>query len=337
TGAACADTLSITITKAVGVVPAPSFTADTTCTGQATNFINTSNPLGGPGVTFYWDFYSLGTFQDSVTNPVWSFNGPGTYFVKLYEVENGCGADTSMKIIVMPPPEAAITGPATDCHGIPITLTATGGGEYKWNTGATTSSITFVPTPADTSFFVRVTKGCSDTAFFNGIKIYPLKQVTACCDTTIHYGDTAALIASNNQKTYAWSPATFCDTCRITASAPIQNTTFTVNAIDSNGCKSADTVQILIETCGTAWIPNAFTPNHDGLNDVFAPKGQCILTYTMWVFNRWGTLIFKGDNTGWDGRVNGRMVQEDTYVYELIVTTNDKVKRNYIGRVTVIR
>ena len=132
--------------------------------GTSDRFINTSNPLGGPGVTFYWDFYSLGTFQDLVPNPVWSFNGPGTYFVKLYEVENGCGADTSMKIIVMPPPEALITGPATDCHGIPITLTASGGGEYKWNTGATTSSITFIPAPADTSFFVRVTKGCSDTA-----------------------------------------------------------------------------------------------------------------------------------------------------------------------------
>ncbi|HXP50420.1 MAG TPA: hypothetical protein VN922_10715, partial [Bacteroidia bacterium] len=97
TGGTCADTLSITVTKAAGPVPVPSFTADSVCVGKATSFTNTSNPIGGK---FYWDFYNTGTFQDSAVNPTWIYNNEGVYSVKLYEIVNGCGIDTVIKIQV---------------------------------------------------------------------------------------------------------------------------------------------------------------------------------------------------------------------------------------------
>jgi len=337
TGISCSDTLSVTVPKVPGPPPIPSFKADTACTGQSTIFTNTSIPLSGPGVKFYWDFYNLGTFQDSSTNAAWQFNTPGTYYVKLYEIVNGCGADTTIKVIVVPPFFPAIFATNTDCQGNPITLTANGGGQYLWNTGATTSTITVSPSLSDTLFYVKVTNGCSDTAY-HSIHIIHVTPVIACCDTTIYYGDSALVNASGSATNYIWSPSSVaCITCANTKASPTSNTTYTITGTDVNGCASSAIVEIKIDVCGNTWIPNAFSPNKDGLNDVFAPKSSCTITYTMYIFNRWGALIYKSDNKPWDGTVKGDRVQEDTYVYKILVTTTDLVKRTYIGRVTVLK
>jgi len=338
TGVACSDTLSITIKKLPGPVPVPGFTADTACTGQPTQFTNTSTPLTAANVKFYWDFYNLGVYQDSSVNPQWSFNGPGTYTVTLYETINGCGADTTIKVVITNPPVAGLVAPPVGCVGNPLTLTASGGGTYEWNTGATTKSITILPTVEDSTYTVRVTNGCADSAFAK-IHIYPVKQVTACCDTTIPYGSSAFIKAAGSLD-YVWMPSNTvaCSTCSPTMATPEIATIYTVTGTDSNGCHSTDTVTIRIEECGNVWIPNAFTPNGDKMNEVFKPVGICIYHYTMYIFDRWGSLIFRTtDSQSWDGTVNGRKVQEDTYVYELLVTTTDLKQRTFIGNVTVVR
>ncbi|MGP8214795.1 MAG: T9SS type B sorting domain-containing protein [Bacteroidia bacterium] len=500
TGTSCADTLSITVTKSSAPLPAPGFTADTTCIGQPTYFINTSNPDSNSGAKFYWDFYNLGSFEDSTANPAWTFNSPGVYPVKLYEISNGCGADTTINVVVVSSPQASIIAPGTDCAGTPVTLIATGGVKYLWNTGATTNIITVTPVAPDTSFFVLVTNACStDTAYqsihiitniipvlaccdttvlsgdsavlnadgvssyawspslvacdtcpltkaaptvttiytvtgtdSNGcvttdtvtinivtcaeLKLTPvsaccdttillvpgdsailkvsgavsyvwspsavacgtcpdtrvapttttiytvtgtdsigckstdtvvvkietceefkIKPVNACCDTAIPYGDSAILTA-RGATSYIWSPSfAGCDTCPYVKVSPTVNTTYTVTGTDSIGCKTTDTLYVKLNRCANTWIPDAFTPNGDGLNDSFFPKGDCILTYLMYVFNRWGSLIYTSNNKPWDGAVNGTIVQEDTYIYELLVTTNDLIQRTYVGKVTVIK
>ncbi|HTA26351.1 MAG TPA: hypothetical protein VK809_01080, partial [Bacteroidia bacterium] len=98
TGATCNDTLTIHIGKTAGPMPQPSFKADTVCVGGTTTFTNTSNPISG--ASFYWDFYNLGSYDDSTTNPTWKYNIPGIYTVKLHEVLNGCGIDTYLKVVV---------------------------------------------------------------------------------------------------------------------------------------------------------------------------------------------------------------------------------------------
>ncbi len=100
TGMACSDTLSITVSKGIGPIPVPGFHADSVCAGQATAFVNTSVPISGAGVNFYWDFYNNGNYEDSTTNPSWTYSSPGIYTVKLHETDNGCGADTLISVEV---------------------------------------------------------------------------------------------------------------------------------------------------------------------------------------------------------------------------------------------
>ena len=85
-----------------------------------------------------------------------------------------------------------------------------------------------------------------------------------------------------------------------------------------DNCILSDTIDV---TGGYAviYVPNAFTPDYDGLNDVFMPKGEGITSYDLKIFTRWGQMIFELEdiNKGWDGTVNGNPVQEGIYVWGL--------------------
>jgi gliding motility-associated-like protein len=90
-----------------------------------------------------------------------------------------------------------------------------------------------------------------------------------------------------------------------------------VEMISQAGCYGLDSVYIKVPyEC--IFIPNAFTPNGDGLNDTFRAYSRCPITYyRMLIYNRWGELLFESHDIeeGWDGRKNGKMCQGDAYVY----------------------
>ena len=116
-------------------------------------------------------------------------------------------------------------------------------------------------------------------------------------------------------------------------------TIFSINGADT--CESIYTQTIHIEGDYIFFAPSAFTPNGDGKNDVFIPKGIGIdaMTYDFYVFNRWGEQIFEAHNKdiGWDGKHKGTPVQVDAYVW-LVRTLDNKGKpHEYIGHVTVVR
>ena len=77
------------------------------------------------------------------------------------------------------------------------------------------------------------------------------------------------------------------------------------------------------------------------MNNVFAPKGQNIVEFTMRIFDRWGNMIFKSNsiNDGWNGIVQNKsiVVQEDVYVYNIEIIDNLGLKHRYIGHVTVVK
>ena len=107
------------------------------------------------------------------------------------------------------------------------------------------------------------------------------------------------------------------------------------------GCSDSVTNCLVVEPEYTFYIPSGFTPNDDGLNSVFAPKGQNIVEFTMRIFDRWGNQIFRSTavNEGWDGKVQGKaeVAQQDVYVYAIEVKDNLGKRHKYTGTVTIVK
>ena len=103
------------------------------------------------------------------------------------------------------------------------------------------------------------------------------------------------------------------------------------------GCK--DTISKVIEVRDEflLFIPNAFTPNGDGNNDTFRPKGLGIKSYDLTIFDRWGNLIFQSGDKGWDGTYKGILCPDDVYVYKIIAIDNINLKHEKTGHVTLLK
>jgi gliding motility-associated-like protein len=120
--------------------------------------------------------------------------------------------------------------------------------------------------------------------------------------------------------------------------------TYTVQLVVHNqyGCVDDTTIEVIVGPEFTFFIPNAFTPNGDGTNDFFFGTGVGIQKFQLWVFDRWGNLIFTGSDLydKWDGTVQGKsgqICQEDVYVWKVVLTDVFQKKHKYIGHVTLIK
>ncbi len=115
----------------------------------------------------------------------------------------------------------------------------------------------------------------------------------------------------------------------------------TLIVIDQHGCVDSITNCFIVNPLFTLYIPDAFSPNADGINDVFMAKGSYIKDFEMYIFDRWGMQLFHAKDImdGWDGKVNHGSVisQEDTYVYLIYVTDTQGNKHSYNGMVNLIK
>ena len=109
----------------------------------------------------------------------------------------------------------------------------------------------------------------------------------------------------------------------------------------SYGCEDTSYQTIIIEPDFMFFVPNAFTPNEDGINDTFIGKGMFINEFEMLIFDRWGNMVYKTEdmNKPWDGKANNgnEWAQGDVYVYSIEVTDFKMIKHKYRGTVTLIR
>lgn len=114
---------------------------------------------------------------------------------------------------------------------------------------------------------------------------------------------------------------------------------YSVTVINATGCQVTDSVLITEGCAGALYIPNSFTPNNDGLNDVFRPYGRNILLYNLQIFNRLGQLVYESSDpsAGWDGNYNGREVGQGAFVYVLWFRTDDLKARYREGMMYLIR
>jgi gliding motility-associated-like protein len=160
-------------------------------------------------------------------------------------------------------------------------------------------------------------------------------EIVICNDV-----QNSLLLNASNEKvvSYLWLPNGETSSS-IFVTAPSK---YIVSVIDTAGCPGKDSITIT-EKCPTQlFIPNAFTPNKDGVNDIFIPTGEFISDYDLNIYDRWGHIVFKSGflNKGWNGNNNSTEMPEGVYAYFLSYTGDDgkgSFKKNLIGKVTLIR
>jgi gliding motility-associated-like protein len=276
-----------------------------------------------------------------------------------------CTATKSATVSDEPPLSAALIATLPICHDDPITLTAIqvmhaepfGSARYQLDNYSLSSDSIFENIAAGTHT-VRITDG-RNCVWTSTIRINnpPELSVDLGEDKIIYLGDTlhfSPILNHFANVNYEWSSnfATplylSCFTCRHPLAIPLQNITYTVKVTDTRGCTATDAVFVRILADKNIFIPNVFTPNDDGKNDVFTVYGSRAVAYIAkaQIFDRWGELIFTADNLPnfkgngcdiWDGTFKTQILNPDVFVYRIEVVFIDGSSRIYTGDVTLVR
>lgn len=101
------------------------------------------------------------------------------------------------------------------------------------------------------------------------------------------------------------------------------------------GCSDTVVKTVLVESDFSLYVPNVFTPNEDGLNEVFLPRMRGVRVYELSIFNRWGQMIYQTNTQeeGWNGDCKGELCKQDTYVWKIKLSTNSGVAKVFSGYV----
>ncbi|HXS35422.1 MAG TPA: gliding motility-associated C-terminal domain-containing protein [Flavipsychrobacter sp.] len=318
-----------------------SFKTDTVvCQGDSLHITNNSH-----GFTSYlWNFGDSST--SGVINPVHAYAQPGVYHILLQGFP--CDDSASLNVVVDTFPRVGFTlDKKAVCVGESINFypLASFGSTLIWNFGDGSSSelwpvIHAFDVPG--TFTVTETtrsQHCPDTSFRDTITVYPYPQVNLGADTSICPGDASIVLV--NQFSEPLSYSNLWSTGDTVASISVNTPAFYWLMVTSDhGCVAGDTVAVN-PNCYIG-IPNAFSPNGDGINDYFFPRellSRGIIAFQMSIFDRWGVKIFETDNTdgrGWDGKFNGIAQPPGVYIYMIEVAFKNEVKQNYKGNVTLI-
>ena len=208
-----------------------------------------------------------------------------TYVVKGI-TQMGCVDSSQIIVTVNPSPQITASNDTSICEGERVILNASGASNYSWSSGQNTSAINVSPN-ISTSYTVTATEGgCNDTAVVS-ISVVPIPIANAGASVTILENTSTTLQASGGGA-YQWTPSTglSCVTCADPVANPGVTTIYYVTVTDETGCSSIDSMIVYVEEfCGDIFIPNAFSPNGDGQNDVLFANIKCIKNFSIQIFN----------------------------------------------------
>ena len=270
----------------------------------------------------------------------------------------GCKGEDSVIIEVKQPFKLRVSPADTLCAGSSLTLSASGAELYRWSPAAGLDNPAAArpkASPAATTDYIVTgtdSKGCfTDTAHVP-VAVYPYPTVNAGEDKTILVGSSVMLTPkiSADVTNIRWQPLTAlsCADCLEPVAAPRQTTTYTISVNNQGRCIAKDEVTLFV-ICkeGNLYMPNTFSPNGDGNNDVFYPRGRGIYGVRSFkIFNRWGEQVYEkynfqandaSSNGGWNGRYKDKDAGQDVYVYIIEVVCENNTVVAYKGNVTLIR
>jgi gliding motility-associated-like protein len=278
------------------------------CEGQPVSF-DLKSPFQAD--SFHWNLGD-GTFARTI-KVVHQYNAVGDYIVSFNWYNCGKKYSVTDTLKLRTTPQVNLGNDTTLCHGNTLTLSAPFlADEYVWNTGEKTQIIS-VNRPG--KYSVKVRSGNCVGQDEITVKYYD-KIWTALGDEYFICDDDKELVkldAGGDYTQYKWTPTG--DTTQWIIVGNIAD--YFVIVKDFRGCNGSDGTKVKRRCPVAVFYPNVFTPNGDGINDVFLPIGNDVVDYKLVVYNAWGQQVFESNNIlkGWDGMYQGKYAPTGTYVY----------------------
>ncbi|MBW6484135.1 MAG: gliding motility-associated C-terminal domain-containing protein, partial [Vicingaceae bacterium] len=192
------------------------------------------------------------------------------------------------------------------------------------------------------SFNFTSSLGCDSIVTYN-LTVNPLPTISILGGGLINLGESVNLtvIPISASFSYFWSPSfgLSCVSCAQPVASPSESTWYFVTVTNANGCQAADSVFVEVDPSSSLYIPNIFSPNDDGNNDVYLVRGKGVSQFLLQIYNRWGQLVFESNDIekGWDGTKDGNPFNQGVFVYKITATMSSGKKINETGNITLLR
>ncbi len=362
----CTATAQVTVT--VNPVPAAPLVNNVTICSGATAVLQVQNPQAG----FTYNWYDAGT-GGTLLAPGASYTTPALIATTTYYVDatnsTGClsAARTPVTVTVTALPVAPAANGTTVCSGSSAVLSVTNpqaGFTYNWYNAASggiplASGISYTANNVTvmTTYYVEAVTagGCtSPTRTVVTVSLLqslsqPIMTLTNTTFTSLTFswsavpGATGYEVTTNGGASFQ-TPSSGPTGTTHTISGLTGNTTVTLQ-VRALGITPCETSLLSAPVSGTTlsskeiFVPNVFTPNGDGRNDVLLVYGNYVASIQFRIFNQWGQLLFMSDNisNGWDGNYHGQLQPVGVYAYTLKVVLQDATIINKKGSINLIR
>ncbi len=345
TNTGCVDTLIDTLT--FGGLPTIEAVGDTLiCVGDSTLL------QAAGGVSYTWE--PVNALSCSNCNTPYAIPSGDTWYYVTGKDANGCPNIDSVLIQTRTHVVSQVGDGGDICKGESLQLTADGAVYYRWQPEEGLNDPTFanpVATPDSTTRYIMIAYegSCIPDTQYVDVIVNPLPDIDAGPGHTIVAGESAQLQGNGQGYTsLLWDPVETlnCIYCLNPQASPLVTTTYKLTATNEFGCQKTDSVTVFVNCeASQIFMPNSFTPNNDGQNDVFYPRGKGIdIIRSFRIYSRWGELLFERRNIqpnaimeGWDGTHNGVLLNPDVFIYvvDALCTTGEAV--SWKGDISLIR
>lgn len=277
---------------------------------------------------------------------LWSTGDTTSYLITgdggIYwlETSNGtCSRVDTITIKEVEMPKIELGPDITICEKSTCILNSEGSNNlnYSWSTGETSTSISVIQ---EGLYWIKANNFCGSSEDSIMVKFNPLPQISAGNDTTVLLGTMAQLQASGGIS-YNWNPfpSLSCTDCPNPLAFPLTTTNYYVSVTNENECSAVDSVTVFIDADLAVYVPNIFSPDGNGQNDILFVRGKGVKSIHFMIYNRWGEKIFEtvNLNRGWDGTYAGKELSPSVFVYYLdaILETNQRIIQE--GDITLVK
>jgi gliding motility-associated-like protein len=370
TGAAQSFTITVNPTPNV-VQPA----SQVVCNNAATNDVHFTGAVSGSGFSWTNDKTSIGLAAGG-TGDILSFtainvtNVAVTATITVAPSASSCpGSSQSFTITVNPTPNVVQPADQRLCDGFTTNAIIFSGNvagtSFNWTNSTSSIGLASSGTgniaafnavnngsaPVNATVIVTpLAKGCAGLARTATIIVDPNPKIDLGTDLTLSTGTITNLnsvIQNGPIINWAWTPATglSCTDCPSPVLTVTNDITYNVSITNIYGCIARDIISIFTFCKNSqVFVPNAFTPDGDGLNDILMVRGKGIFVTSFRIFNRWGELVFQKTNFnpndkqyGWDGRVRGIPATTDVFIFTAEIICDNGIKYTYKGNTTLLK